>query len=186
MELEQGKNVDFWRDMTTITEDEISKLRKLEASGKGPGIWSILTYHHHETVTSHWGLSFVPLYMRTCVGSYFQASLWWLQQELYLTTRLFLLFFLKTKTKKNNCNLIETSGDRREGINTAVSTDVQSVFKGKTYSQLQALYMKIESQIREGGSNLDISYWESLLQQVRVYMARARCIYTGTHLKHRG
>lgn len=37
MELEQGKNVDFWRDMTTITEDEINKLRKLEASGKGPG-----------------------------------------------------------------------------------------------------------------------------------------------------
>lgn len=37
MELEQGKNADFWRDMTTITEDEIAKLRKLEASGKGPG-----------------------------------------------------------------------------------------------------------------------------------------------------
>lgn len=37
MELEQGKNADFWRDMTIITEDEISKLRKLEASGKGPG-----------------------------------------------------------------------------------------------------------------------------------------------------
>ncbi|KAK7945753.1 hypothetical protein WMY93_001481 [Mugilogobius chulae] len=101
MELEQGKNVDFWRDMTTITEDEICKLRKLEASGKGPG-------------------------------------------------------------------------DRREGINTAVSTDVQSVFKGKTYSQLQALHLNIESKIRSGGSNLDIGYWESLLQQVRVYMARAR------------
>ncbi|XP_059357192.1 splicing factor Cactin-like isoform X2 [Carassius carassius] len=101
MELEQGKNVDFWRDMTTITEDEISKLRKLEASGKGPG-------------------------------------------------------------------------DRREGINTSVSTDVQSVFKGKTYSQLQALYMNIENKIQSGGSNLDVGYWESLLQQVRVYMARAR------------
>ncbi|TWW72657.1 Cactin [Takifugu flavidus] len=101
MELEQGKNVDFWRDMTTITEDEISKLRKLEASGKGPG-------------------------------------------------------------------------DRREGINTAVSTDVQTVFKGKTYGQLQALHLNIESKIRSGGSNLDIGYWESLLQQVRVYMARAR------------
>ncbi|XP_033837982.1 splicing factor Cactin [Periophthalmus magnuspinnatus] len=101
MELEQGKNVDFWRDMTTITEDEICKLRKLEASGKGPG-------------------------------------------------------------------------DRREGINTAVSTDVQTVFKGKTYSQLQALHLNIESKIRSGGSNLDIGYWESLLQQVRVYMARAR------------
>ncbi|XP_042285221.1 cactin [Thunnus maccoyii] len=101
MELEQGKNVDFWRDMTTITEDEIGKLRKLEASGKGPG-------------------------------------------------------------------------DRREGINTAVSTDVQTVFKGKTYSQLQALHLNIEGKIRAGGSNLDIGYWESLLQQVRVYMARAR------------
>lgn len=101
MELEQGKNVDFWRDMTTITEDEINKLRKLEASGRGPG-------------------------------------------------------------------------DRREGINAAVSTDVQCVFKGKTYSQLQALHLNIESKIRSGGSNLDIGYWESLLQQVKVYMARAR------------
>ncbi|XP_033993548.1 cactin isoform X1 [Trematomus bernacchii] len=101
MELEQGKNVDFWRDMTTITEDEIGKLRKLEASGKGPG-------------------------------------------------------------------------DRREGINTAVTIDVQTVFKGKTYSQLQALHLNIETKIRAGGSNLDIGYWESLLQQVRVYLARAR------------
>ncbi|KAL0966406.1 hypothetical protein UPYG_G00294950 [Umbra pygmaea] len=101
MELEQGKNVDFWRDMTIITEDEISKLRKLEASGKGPG-------------------------------------------------------------------------DRRDGINTSVSTDVQSVFKGKTYSQLQAVNLNIERKILAGGSNLDIGYWESLLQQVRVFMARAR------------
>ncbi|XP_031416097.1 cactin [Clupea harengus] len=101
MELEQGKNVDFWRDMTTITEDEISKLRKLEASGKGPG-------------------------------------------------------------------------DRREGINTSVSIDVQAVFRGKTYSQLQALNLNIETKIHAGGSNLDIGYWESLMQQVRVYMARAR------------
>ncbi|XP_038860089.1 cactin-like [Salvelinus namaycush] len=101
MELEQGKNVDYWRDMTTITEDEISKLRKLEASGKGPG-------------------------------------------------------------------------DRRDGINTSVSTDVQIVFKGKTYSQLQALNLNMETKIRAGGSNLDIGYWESLMQQVRVFMGRAR------------
>ncbi|XP_067824386.1 splicing factor Cactin [Heptranchias perlo] len=101
MELEQGKNADFWRDMTTITEDEISNLKKLEASGKGPG-------------------------------------------------------------------------ERREGINTSVSTDVQSVFKGKTYNQLQALYQNIEAKIKTGGTNLDIGYWESLLQQLKAYMARAR------------
>ncbi|RLV88841.1 hypothetical protein DV515_00015251 [Chloebia gouldiae] len=101
MELEQGKNVDFWRDMTIITEDEIAKLRKLEASGKGG------------------------------------------------------------------------PGERRDGVNASVSSDVQSVFKGKTYNQLQALYQGIESKIRAGGPNLDIGYWESLLQQLKAYMARA-------------
>ncbi|XP_040273612.1 cactin isoform X2 [Bufo bufo] len=101
MELEQGKNVDFWRDMTTITEDEISKLRKLETSGRGPG-------------------------------------------------------------------------ERREGVNSSVSTDVQAVFKGKTYSQLQVISQGIETKIKAGGPNLDIGYWESLLQQLRAYMARAR------------
>ncbi|NXS62764.1 CATIN protein, partial [Brachypteracias leptosomus] len=101
MELEQGKNVDFWRDMTIITEDEIAKLRKLEASGKGG------------------------------------------------------------------------PGDRRDGVNASVSSDVQSVFKGKTYNQLQVLYQGIESKIRAGGPNLDIGYWESLLQQLKAYMARA-------------
>ncbi|XP_064898460.1 splicing factor Cactin isoform X2 [Columba livia] len=102
MELEQGKNVDFWRDMTIITEDEIAKLRKLEASGKGG------------------------------------------------------------------------PGERRDGVNASVSSDVQSVFKGKTYNQLQVLYQGIESKIRAGGPNLDVGYWESLLQQLKAYMARAR------------
>lgn len=36
-ELEQDKNVDFWRDMTTIMEYEIAKLLKLEASGEDLG-----------------------------------------------------------------------------------------------------------------------------------------------------
>lgn len=101
MELEQGKNADFWRDMTVITEDETAKLRKLEASGKGPG-------------------------------------------------------------------------ERREGVNASVSSDVQSVFKGKTYSQLQVIFQGIEGKIRAGGPNLDMGYWESLLQQLRAHMARAR------------
>ncbi|NXD71834.1 CATIN protein, partial [Eolophus roseicapillus] len=109
MELEQGKNVDFWRDMTIITEDEIAKLRKLEASGKGG------------------------------------------------------------------------PGERRDGVNASVSSDVQSVFKGKTYNQLQVLYQGIESKIRAGGPNLDIGYWESLLQQLKAYMARASPSH-GQHL----
>ncbi|NXB69798.1 CATIN protein, partial [Donacobius atricapilla] len=102
IELEQGKNGDFWRDMTIITEDEIAKIRKLEASRKGG------------------------------------------------------------------------AGEHRGGVNASVSSDVQSVFKGKTYNQLHALYQGIESKIQARGPNLDIGYWESLLQQLKVYMARAR------------
>uniref|UniRef100_UPI00358FB89A splicing factor Cactin n=1 Tax=Myxine glutinosa TaxID=7769 RepID=UPI00358FB89A len=101
IELEQEKNVDFWRDMTIITEDELTRLRKLQAElGLGPG-------------------------------------------------------------------------DRREGINPSVSGDVQGVFKGKSYGQLQALNAQIENKILSGQA-LDIGYWESLLQQLRAYMARAR------------
>ncbi|XP_063312688.1 splicing factor Cactin-like [Pelobates fuscus] len=65
-------------------------------------------------------------------------------------------------------------GERREGVNASVTTDVQAVFKGKTYNQLQVIFQGIESKIRKGGPNLDIGYWESLLQQLRAYMARAR------------
>lgn len=65
-------------------------------------------------------------------------------------------------------------GERRDGVNASVSSDVQSVFKGKTYNQLQVLYQGIESKIQAGGPNLDIGYWESLLQQLKAYMARAR------------
>lgn len=67
-----------------------------------------------------------------------------------------------------------TVGERREGVNASVSSDVQSVFKGKTYSQLQVIFQGIEGKIRAGGPNLDMGYWESLLQQLRAHMARAR------------
>lgn len=66
------------------------------------------------------------------------------------------------------------AGERREGVNASVSSDVQSVFKGKTYSQLQVIFQGIEGKIRAGGPNLDMGYWESLLQQLRAHMARAR------------
>lgn len=53
---------------------------------------------------------------------------------------------------------------------------MQSVFKGKTYSQLQVIFQGIEGKIRAGGPNLDMGYWESLLQQLRAHMARARSV----------
>lgn len=69
MELEQGKNVDFWRDMTTITEDEISKLRKLEASGKGPGT-SFSCFNDHTSVLCSVSLCFPHHNNSTCMRLY--------------------------------------------------------------------------------------------------------------------
>lgn len=44
------------------------------------------------------------------------------------------------------------------GVNASVSSDVQAVFKGKTYNHLQVLYQGIESKIQAGGPNLDTRY----------------------------
>lgn len=35
MELEKGKNLDYWNDITIIVEDELYKLRKVDAASRG-------------------------------------------------------------------------------------------------------------------------------------------------------
>ncbi|XP_064609618.1 splicing factor Cactin-like [Liolophura sinensis] len=101
LELEEGKNVDFWRDIIIVTEDELKKLRKLDPS-----------------IRDH-------------------------------------------------------VGDRREGINQAVTSEVSNVFKGKTTNQLLLLEEQIHKKLR-GGEGVDIGYWESLLQQLKAHMAKTR------------
>ncbi|XP_041368243.1 cactin-like [Gigantopelta aegis] len=101
LELEQGKNTDYWRDIVTVTEDELNKLRKMDTSSR------------------------------------------------------------------------EYIGDRREGINQAVTSEVSDVFKGKTTNQLRLLEDQIKDKLK-GGEGIDIGYWESLLQQLKAHMARTR------------
>lgn len=67
----------------------------------------------------------------------------------------------------------EAGSSRRDVINSSVQSDVNSVFKGKTYSQLVALQKQIRTKIKSGGS-IDVGYWESLLQQLKAVMAKAR------------
>ncbi|GFS23118.1 cactin-like [Elysia marginata] len=93
LELEEGKNADYWRDIITVTQDELAKLRKLDTSSR------------------------------------------------------------------------EYIGERRDGINQAVTSEIGDVFKGKTTNQLKLL----EKQIKH-----KLSYWESLLQQLKAYKARTR------------
>jgi len=64
-------------------------------------------------------------------------------------------------------------GDRREGINQAVYSDVIDQFSNKTHQQLQELELRIKTKI-ETEKGIDIGYWESLLSQLQAHMARAR------------
>lgn len=63
---------------------------------------------------------------------------------------------------------------RREGIHQSVSKEVSDVFRGKTAQQLDELKIKIENKIMGKTDGVDISYWESLLSQLKAHMARAR------------
>ncbi|KAL1517385.1 hypothetical protein ABEB36_001154 [Hypothenemus hampei] len=102
-ELERGKNLDYWNDITVIVQDELQKLRKLQQDKD-----------------------------------------------------------------------FDSGIGRREGINQAVAQDVTAVFKGKTATQLEALQKQIETKISGKADGIDIGYWESLLSQLKAFMARAR------------
>ncbi|CAL1542037.1 unnamed protein product [Lymnaea stagnalis] len=101
LELEEGKNADYWRDIITVTRDELVKLRKVDS------------------------------------------------------------------------NTREYIGDRRDGINQAVTSEIGDIFKGKTTNQLKLLEKQIKDKL-SGGEGIDIGYWESLLQQLKAHKARTR------------
>lgn len=74
----------------------------------------------------------------------------------------------KLRKKRN-----EGSSSRREAVNTAVQSDVHSIFYGKSHSQLRALQKQMRQKIEAGGT-IDVGYWESLLQQLKAFMSKAR------------
>ena len=79
-----------------------------------------------------------------------------------------------SKLRKMERTEYEEAADRRQGINSAVVGDVQSVFKGKSAQQLAQLQQQIEIKLGQKNEGIDISYWESLLSQLKAHLARAR------------
>ncbi|OQV12009.1 Cactin [Hypsibius exemplaris] len=77
-----------------------------------------------------------------------------------------------SKIARSEAELERRAG--REGINASVSTDVTSIFKGKTLAQLIELEKQIKGKIFGRTEGVDVSYWESLSQQVGAYIARVR------------
>lgn len=78
------------------------------------------------------------------------------------------------KQERTQNSEYEAAMGRREGIHTAVVAEVTTIFKGKTASQLVALQTMIEGKIATPKEGVDISYWESLLGQLKAHIARAR------------
>ncbi|KAH8387143.1 hypothetical protein KR093_005051 [Drosophila rubida] len=63
---------------------------------------------------------------------------------------------------------------RRDGIHQSVVKDVADIFRGKNAKQLDEMRVRIEAKISGRADGVDISYWESLLSQLKAHMARAR------------
>ncbi|XP_017144244.1 cactin [Drosophila miranda] len=63
---------------------------------------------------------------------------------------------------------------RRDGIHQSVVKDVADIFRGKNAKQLEEMRERIEAKINSRADGVDISYWESLLSQLKAHMARAR------------
>lgn len=59
------------------------------------------------------------------------------------------------------------------GINHAVSEDIDTMFTGKTSSELNALDAQIRGHIEQGHAG-DVEYWENLLKRLLVHKAKAK------------
>lgn len=68
----------------------------------------------------------------------------------------------------------EAMNQRRDGIHQSVVKDVADIFRGKNAKQLEEMRGRIEAKISGRADGVDISYWESLLSQLKAHMARAR------------
>ena len=68
------------------------------------------------------------------------------------------------KIVRNEAAMVRRAG--RQGINASVSADVAAVIKGKTLPQLVELERQIMGKISGRTEGVDVSYWESLQQQV--------------------
>ncbi|XP_030381525.1 cactin [Scaptodrosophila lebanonensis] len=75
------------------------------------------------------------------------------------------------KMQQSDANVLN---QRRDGIHQSVVKDVADIFRGKNAQQLEEMRSRIEAKIGGRADGVDISYWESLLSQLKAHMARAR------------
>eukprot|EP00124_Ichthyophonus_hoferi_P000620 Ihof_evm13s24 gene=Ihof_evmTU13s24 len=64
-------------------------------------------------------------------------------------------------------------GAYESGLNDAVAGEVKAMFSSKTYQELKDVEAQIQAKL-QGGQAVDVTYWESLLVQLTVHVAKAR------------
>ncbi|KAH8238286.1 hypothetical protein KR032_002270 [Drosophila birchii] len=87
-----------------------------------------------------------------------------------------MITIVQDELQKQQKQLAEGSAlnQRRDGIHQSVVKDVADIFRGKNAHQLEEMRQRIEAKISGRADGVDISYWESLLSQLKAHMARAR------------
>ncbi|KAH8291582.1 hypothetical protein KR018_001257 [Drosophila ironensis] len=87
-----------------------------------------------------------------------------------------MIIIVQDELQKQQKKLAEHSdlNQRRDGIHQSVVKDVSDIFRGKNAQLLEEMRQRIEAKINSRADGVDISYWESLLSQLKAHMARAR------------
>lgn len=63
----------------------------------------------------------------------------------------------------------------QRGLHSSIEADVKTLLEGKTYSELEALQSKIESQMRSGTAKV-VEYWEAVLTRLHIFKAKVPII----------
>lgn len=78
--------------------------------------------------------------------------------------------------KLKNFSEKDASHERREGIAAVVAPAVNRMFEGKRPAELAELQVQIEKKINSGQVGIDISFWETILSELKALIARARLL----------
>ncbi|XP_068340326.1 splicing factor Cactin-like [Pyrus communis] len=60
----------------------------------------------------------------------------------------------------------------QRGLHTSIEADVKNLLEGKTFSELEELQSKIESEMHSGTAKV-VEYWEAVLTRLHIFKAKA-------------
>ena len=59
----------------------------------------------------------------------------------------------------------------QRGLHNSIEADVKNLLEGRTFSELEELQSKIESEMRSGTAKV-VEYWEAVLTRLHIFKAK--------------